>query len=142
MKILITGIYGFVGSTIARELLAHADSGSLQIVGVDNLSRSGSSLNRNALHKLGIHICHGDIRLASDLELVGQADWVIDAVANPAVLAGVDGRVSSRQRRPLTYVGFDGEGHQVRGRLHPRDIIPLLQKQMNASKREKDLSQR
>jgi CDP-paratose 2-epimerase len=32
-------------------------------------------------------------------------------------------------RRPLTYIGFGGYGHQVRDCLHPRDLIPLLQKQ-------------
>ncbi len=34
---------------------------------------------------------------ASDLEALPVADWVIDAAANPSVLAGVDGRSSSRQ---------------------------------------------
>lgn len=34
------------------------------------------------------------------------------------------------RRRPLRYIGFDGEGHQVRDCLHPRDLLPLLQKQM------------
>jgi CDP-paratose 2-epimerase len=35
--------------------------------------------------------------MASDLENLPAADWVIDAAANPSVLAGVDGRSSSRQ---------------------------------------------
>lgn len=34
------------------------------------------------------------------------------------------------RRRPLRYIGFDGEGHQVRDCLHPRDLLPLLRKQM------------
>ena len=33
------------------------------------------------------------------------------------------------RRRPLRYLGFDGEGHQVRDCLHPRDLLPLLQQQ-------------
>ena len=37
---------------------------------------------------------------------------------------------SHLRRRPLRYIGFDGEGHQVRDCLHPRDLLPLLQKQM------------
>jgi len=34
------------------------------------------------------------------------------------------------RRRPLKYIGFGGEGHQVRDCLHPRDIVPLLIAQM------------
>ena len=34
------------------------------------------------------------------------------------------------RRRPLRYIGFDGKGHQVRDCLHPRDLLPLLQRQM------------
>jgi CDP-paratose 2-epimerase len=34
------------------------------------------------------------------------------------------------QRRPLKYIGFDGMGHQVRDCLHPRDLAPLLVRQM------------
>jgi CDP-paratose 2-epimerase len=40
---------------------------------------------------------HGDIRLACDFEDLPAADWVIDAAANPSVLAGLAGNVSSRQ---------------------------------------------
>jgi len=35
-------------------------------------------------------------------------------------------------RRPLTYIGFGGNGYQVRDCLHPRDLTPLLKKQMSA----------
>lgn len=260
MKILITGICGFVGSTLARAWL-EAEPG-LVIYGMDNFIRTGSEHNRTALQKLGITLIHGDIRMASDFEAVPPVDWVIDAAANPSVLAGVDGMTSSRQliehnllgtvnileyckrhragfillstsrvysiatlagvavevregafrlsegdglppgltsagiaesfntappvslygstkraseilaleygetfgftvwinrcgvlagggqfgkadqgifafwinswlrRRPLTYIGFGGKGHQVRDCLHPRDLIPLLRKQV------------
>jgi CDP-paratose 2-epimerase len=37
------------------------------------------------------------------------------------------------RRRPLTYIGFGGRGHQVRDGLHPRDLVPLLRKQVLAS---------
>ena len=40
---------------------------------------------------------HGDIRAASDFEALPAADWVIDAAANPSVLAGIAGGFSSRQ---------------------------------------------
>jgi CDP-paratose 2-epimerase len=40
---------------------------------------------------------HGDIRNPSDLEALPRCDWILDAAANPSVLAGVDGKTSSRQ---------------------------------------------
>jgi len=33
------------------------------------------------------------------------------------------------RRRPLRYIGFDGAGHQCRDCFHPRDLLPLLEKQ-------------
>lgn len=97
MKLLITGICGFVGSTLAEALLDHSEPGALQITGIDNFSRSGSWLNRDRLAAHGIKVLHGDIRSSSDLETLGLFDWVIDAAANPSVLAGIDGKSSSRQ---------------------------------------------
>ena len=95
MKIFITGICGFVGSTLARHWI-ESDS-SVQLVGMDNLIRNGSQTNRDQLKKLGVRVFHGDIRVASDFESLPVCDFVIDAAANPSVLAGVDGRSSSRQ---------------------------------------------
>jgi CDP-paratose 2-epimerase len=262
MKILLTGACGFAGSTIAADLRAAREG--LDITGVDNLSRPGSELNRSGLKKLGITLRHLDIRSATDLDTLGPTDWVIDAAANPSVLAGVDESTSSRQviehnligtinlleyckahgagfillstsrvysipalaglklavkkdafrpvaqkvpglssrgisedfatepplslygaakraseqlvleygnsfqfpvyinrcgvlagagqfgkadqgifsfwihsyraRKPLKYIGFDGKGHQVRDCLHPRDLVPLLLKQMSGGK--------
>jgi CDP-paratose 2-epimerase len=37
------------------------------------------------------------------------------------------------RRRPLKYIGFGGHGYQVRDCLHPRDLAPLLEKQMSAT---------
>jgi CDP-paratose 2-epimerase len=45
---------------------------------------------------MGVAFVHGDVRLASDFETLPRADWVIDAAANPSVLAGLSGS-SSRQ---------------------------------------------
>jgi CDP-paratose 2-epimerase len=39
---------------------------------------------------------------------------------------------SHLRRRPLKYIGFGGHGHQVRDCLHPRDLVPLLEKQFAA----------
>jgi CDP-paratose 2-epimerase len=261
MRILITGICGFVGATLAR---AWNEQGARHdLLGVDSLVRPGSERNRAALRAMGIDVRHGDIRLQSDVEALPPADWVIDAAANPSVLAGTGDFTSSRQllehnllgtlnlleycrarkagfillstsrvyalselariqveisdgafrpapaqticglsprglsedfsttpplslygvaklsseqlaleysnafdfpvwinrcgvlagayqfgkadqgifsywihswarRRPLTYIGFDGMGHQVRDCLHPRDLMPLLDAQMAA----------
>ena len=95
MKILITGICGFAGSSIAAALLARRSG--LSICGIDNFMRPGSESNRIPLRRMGIPVTHGDVRCASDFDLLPAADWVIDAAANPAVLAGVQGRFSSRQ---------------------------------------------
>lgn len=94
MKVLITGICGFVGSTLAKSWLA-AEPG-LAIYGMDNLSRPGSEGNRLELYRLGIPLVHGDLRMASDLDGLPAADWVLDAAAIPSVLAGIEGS-SSRQ---------------------------------------------
>ncbi len=95
MKILITGICGFVGSTLAKAF--REDSSDYEIVGIDNFSRSGSWVNKEPLQKLGVQVFYGDIRNASDIDALPKADWVIDAAANPSVLAGVDGKTSSAQ---------------------------------------------
>ncbi len=95
MRILITGICGFVGSNIAKSL--HRHSSDYNIIGIDNFSRPGSWVNKDSLKELGIAVIHGDIRNASDLESLSPVDWVIDAAANPSVLAGVDGKTSSLQ---------------------------------------------
>lgn len=263
MRILITGVCGFVGSSLARTLIA-TDS-TVDIIGLDNFIRPGSETNRDDLKSLGVKLFHGDIRSAADLESLPAVEWVIDAAANPSVLAGVDGKTSSRQlidhnltgtinllefckshragftllstsrvysipplanlnveihrgafrpdptgglpagittagvdesfstqapvslygstklasealaleygltfdfpvfinrcgvlagagqfgrpdqgifafwlnshlrQRPLKYIGFDGQGHQVRDCLHPRDLVPLLRKQFSRS---------
>src|SRR6476646_1036693 len=80
MKILITGICGFTGSILARTLQAF-DSG-IELCGIDNLLRTGSAQNRAPLR-------------AS----------VIDAAANPSVLAGVNDESSSRQLLEHNLVG-------------------------------------
>lgn len=92
MKILITGACGFVGSTLAS---AFSDLGH-QVTGADNFIRPGSELNRQTLAHQGVRVVHADLRLAEDLTQIGTVDWVIDAAANPSVLAGVDGASSSR----------------------------------------------
>ena len=95
MRILITGSCGFVGSTLALAL--REGWADWEIVGLDNLVRSGSEMNRARLKRHGIKLVHADIRNPSDLETIARCDWIIDAAANPSVLAGVDGKTSTRQ---------------------------------------------
>lgn len=95
MRILVTGICGFVGSTVSRALLE--TNPAIEIIGCDNFIRPGSETNRAELKRRGVRLFHIDLRAASDLESLPAVDWVLDAAANPSVLAGVDGRTSSRQ---------------------------------------------
>jgi CDP-paratose 2-epimerase len=95
MRLLITGICGFVGQTLASALPQHL--ADLEIIGLDNLIRPGSERNRAKLPALGIRFHHGDIRNASDLEALPAVDWVIDAAANASVLAGTGAHMASRQ---------------------------------------------
>ncbi|MEY2564166.1 MAG: CDP-paratose 2-epimerase [Verrucomicrobiota bacterium] len=95
MKILVSGICGFVGSTLSQGLLDLDPS--IEVIGLDNLSRGGSHLNIEPLRQRGVKVVHADLRAASDLESIAAVDWIIDAAANPSVLAGVDGATSSRQ---------------------------------------------
>lgn len=95
MKLLITGVCGFAGSRLAEALLSRM--AGLTVFGIDNLMRPGSEMNRPRMRPMGVSFMHGDIRSASDVALLPKADWVIDAAANPSVLAGVEAGGSSRQ---------------------------------------------
>lgn len=95
VRVLITGVCGFVGSVLATSLQAHR--ADVDIIGIDNLSRPGSELNRGILQEQGVRFVHGDIRLGSDLDDLPPADLVIDAAANPSVLAGLSGASGARQ---------------------------------------------
>ncbi len=95
MKILITGVCGFVGSSLAQGLIEQR--AGISVLGIDNLMRPGAELNRARLRQFGVTLVHGDIRAASDMESLPAVDWVIDAAANPSVLAGIQTGFSSRQ---------------------------------------------
>ena len=103
MRILVTGVAGFVGSQLARFFSTHLQD--VRLYGLDNLRRSGSYLNLAELDRLGIDVIHGDLRLPSDFELLPEVDWVVDAAAEPSALAGRDGRCSSRQLVENNLVG-------------------------------------
>jgi CDP-paratose 2-epimerase len=87
MRILITGVCGYVGSRIAAGVADRM--AGVEIVGMDNLSRRGAETNLPALKKLGVRFYHGDMRMQSDLLALPACDWAIDCAANPTVLAGL-----------------------------------------------------
>lgn len=89
MKILITGGAGFIGSSLCIKLKTRYPSYS--IVALDNLRRSGSELNLVDLRAAGVKFIHGDIRCQEDVESVGYFDVLIDASAEPSVMAGITG---------------------------------------------------
>jgi CDP-paratose 2-epimerase len=95
MRILITGICGFTGSELALGLRRR--DGQVEVSGIDSLVRPGSETSLARLRRAGIGVRHGDVRCASDFEALPASDWVVDAAANPSVLAGIDGRTSTRQ---------------------------------------------
>jgi CDP-paratose 2-epimerase len=95
VKILITGACGFVGSTLAESLLERVEG--IRVVGMDNLVRPGAESNRMRIERLGVEFIHGDLRCASDTADLPACEWVIDAAANPSVLAGLPGGGSSRR---------------------------------------------
>ena len=93
MRILVSGVCGFVGSELA---LGFRKAGH-EVCGFDNFSRRGSELNRPRIEEAGVEFWKGDVRNEADLERVRGIDWVIAAAANPSVLAGVDGKTGSKE---------------------------------------------
>ncbi len=89
MNILITGGAGFIGAAICRHLKEHYPH--YEITAFDNLRRRGSERNLPDLGRRGIRFIHGDIRNPDDLEAVPGFDLMIEASAEPSVLAGLDG---------------------------------------------------
>lgn len=87
-SLLITGGCGFAGSNLAlyfRQAYPQA-----RIIAFDNLKRRGSELNLTRLKLAGIEFIHGDIRNKEDFDEVGKVDYIIEAAAEPSVLAGID----------------------------------------------------
>jgi len=87
-NILITGGAGFVGSSMALSLKANYPE--YQIYVLDNLKRRGSELNIPRLKSAGIHFIHGDIRNKEDFDGLPKIDCILEASAEPSVLAGID----------------------------------------------------
>ena len=88
-RILITGGCGFVGATLATSFKTKYPD--YHIIAFDNLKRRGSELNIPRLKAMGIEFVHGDIRNAEDFHDLPEVDLVIEAAAEPSVLAGLEG---------------------------------------------------
>lgn len=88
MIILITGGAGFIGSTLCLKLKEKYPH--YTIIAFDNLKRRGSELNLIEFQNYDIRFIHGDIRNIEDLNSAGPFNVLIDASAEPSVLAGLD----------------------------------------------------
>jgi CDP-paratose 2-epimerase len=92
MKILITGGAGFVGSSLCIRLKQKYPHYSISAL--DNLKRRGSELNLADLKGCGIDFVHGDIRCQEDLDSLIDFEVLIEASAEPSVMAGISGNPS------------------------------------------------
>lgn len=86
-SILITGGAGFVGSALALQFRqAYPDC---HVIAFDNLKRRGSELNLPRLRAAGVEFIHGDIRSPEDFAGLPAVEAIIEASAEPSVLAGL-----------------------------------------------------
>ncbi|MDI9366297.1 MAG: NAD-dependent epimerase/dehydratase family protein [Flavobacterium sp.] len=86
--ILITGGCGFIGSNLAINLKIKYPA--YKIICLDNLKRRGSELNISRLKEVNIDFIHADIRNKEDLIIDETIDFIIDAAAEPSIMAGLD----------------------------------------------------
>ncbi|MEY3369289.1 MAG: hypothetical protein RI973_2444 [Bacteroidota bacterium] len=87
MDILVTGGAGFIGSSICLQLKEKYPH--YKITAFDNLRRRGSELNLPALQDREVNFIHGDIRNPEDLEAAPAFDLMVEASAEPSVMAGL-----------------------------------------------------
>ncbi|HUY93320.1 MAG TPA: NAD-dependent epimerase/dehydratase family protein [Pirellulales bacterium] len=88
-SVLITGGAGFVGSHLA--IAFRRASPETTVTALDNLKRRGSELNLPRLAAAGVRFRHGDVRCAEDFDELPEFDLLVDASAEPAVQAGLNG---------------------------------------------------
>lgn len=87
-SILITGGCGFVGSSLAISLKRKYPD--YIVISMDNLKRKGSELNINRLRENNVQFIHGDIRSKEDFDGLPEITSILDASAEPSVLAGIN----------------------------------------------------
>ena len=88
-RILITGGCGFIGSSLAMELVSQGYA----VTVLDNLSRRGSEILLNKVVSCGIKFVHGDVRNPEDLaKLKEEYVLMIESSAEASVLTGTEGQ--------------------------------------------------
>ena len=100
MRYIIAGGAGFIGSNLARHIMdTDLDP---EVLVLDNLYRRGSERNLQSFANRGIKFQHCDVRNATHVDEIiyefgskHYIDAIIDCVAEPAVKAGTDGKMSS-----------------------------------------------
>ena len=88
LRVIIAGGAGFVGSSLAIYLQKRIKH--IEIFAIDNLIRNGSSLNLERLEKNKINFIHGDLSDYSNFRNLPDAEFLIDAAADPSTLAGIN----------------------------------------------------
>ncbi len=88
MKILVSGGAGFVGSSLCLNLKKKYPH--YTIIAFDNLKRRGAELNLNDFKEHDISFVHGDIRNNEDFNEIGDIDVLVEASAEPSVMAGLN----------------------------------------------------
>jgi CDP-paratose 2-epimerase len=101
---LIAGGAGFVGSHLA--IWFKSQYPHYRVTALDNLSRKGSELNVSRLQAAGVHFIQADTRFPAQLVMEHPVSLVIDAAAEPSVLAGISGGLDY-----LIHTNFNGTIH-------------------------------
>ena len=90
MKAFVTGVAGFIGSHIAQKMLIRG----WNVVGLDDLSRTGSSYNLKLLQKQKeFTFIQGDISIIENIGPIfskyGPFDWIVHQAAQVAVTTSI-----------------------------------------------------
>jgi CDP-paratose 2-epimerase len=85
--VLVTGGAGFIGANLCLALRDRYPA--TEVVAFDSLKRRGSEVNVRRLRDAGAGFVHGDVRIRSDLEGIGEFDAIVECSAEPSVLAGM-----------------------------------------------------
>lgn len=76
-----------MGSALALQFKQHYPG--CRVIAFDNLKRRGSELNLPRLRAAGVEFVHGDIRSREDFDALPPVEALIEASAEPSVLAGL-----------------------------------------------------